>query len=326
MLRLFLALHLLFITLYACKGGYTSCIQKAKDANIVRQGLLCIPLQHKQDLIYSQKTPQNKIIKYDPFLGLYLIEDKKAFAYPYSINMRLQLGSAVLNEKDAKEGRYLLGQLGLNRFAKYNRSLGSLAIISSSCCSLEGIVTQKGVIQKEYIQHFLDVKDVIYGDIGIRLDPQAKDAVVEACDPYIPKNPFQKGDVILAFDNEKVSSPAVLMQRILFSKIGTKHHVYIQRAKSLKTLHVTTTRRYGGGFVSDTFLERKGIYFDEKLQIRHIENTFKNYGLHVGDRLIQVNVVRVKSQKELRKYIENFKDYSSLLFERNKFQFFVNIK
>ena len=38
------------------------------------------------------------------------------------------------------------------------------------------------------------------------------------------------------------------------------------------------------------------------------------------------NSFEVKTQKELRKHIEGFKDFSSLLFERRNFQFFVNIK
>ena len=73
-------------------------------------------------------------------------------------------------------------------------------------------------------------------------------------------------------------------------------------------------------------LIHKILIFDEGLHVSSLGKTFQNYGLKIGDRLIQVNGVRIKNQNELRRYIENFKDYSSLLFERNNFQFFVNIK
>ena len=57
-----------------------------------------------------------------------------------------------------------------------------------------------------------------------------------------------------------------------------------------------------------------------------VSTAFKKYGLLIGDQLLQVNGVAVKTQEELLHYIEDFKDFSSLLFERRKFQFFVNIK
>lgn len=326
MLRLFLALHLLLFNLYACKGGYASCVQKAKDANIIQNKSLHIPIKHKQILIYARNTPKTKVIKYDPFLSLYLVKEEKHFAYPYEINMRLQLGTAILNEHKAKEGRFLRAQVGLNSFATYNQSLSTPAVISSSCCSLEGIVTCKGVIDNRYIKHFLETKQTVYADIGIRVFDEKGLVLVSARDPFMKDNPFKAEDCIIEFDNKKVKSAATLMQQILFSKIGSKHVVKIKRASKFLTFNVVSKRRYGGGFLSDTFLEQKGIYFDDGLHVSKVENEFENYGIKVGDKLIQVNGVVVKNQNELRKYIENYKDYSSLLFERNNFQFFVNIK
>jgi len=325
-LRLFIALHLLLFNLYACKGGYASCVQKAKDAKILQKKSLYIPVQHKQTLVYTHLTPKSKIIKYDPFLSLYLIQESEPFAYPYDINMRLQLGTAILNDKIAKEGQIVQLQIGLSSFAKYNQSLSTPAIISSSCCSLEGIATSKGIIQKEYLQHFLNVKTATYGDIGIRVHDEGKFVLVDASDPFMKDNPFKVKDCIVMYDKKKVKNSASVMQKILFSAVGSKHTLRVKRGKKFLTFKVMTEKRYGGGFLSDTFLEQKGIYFDDTLHVSMIKKQFQNYGLRVGDKLIQVNGVVVKNQNELRKYIENFKDYSSLLFERNNFQFFVNIK
>jgi hypothetical protein len=324
--RLFISLHFLFFNLYACKGGYASCVQKAKDAKIIQKKSLYIPVQHQQLLVYTHNTPKSKIIKYDPFLSLYLTEDKKPFAYPYDINMRLQLGTAILNDKIAKEGRIVQNQVGLNSFAKYNQSLPAPAIISSSCCSLEAIVTDKGAIQKRYVQNFLNTKTALYGDIGIRVYDEGKLVLVQASDPFMKDNPFKLQDCIVMYDKKKVKNSALFMQKILFSPIGSKHTVTIKRGVKVLTFKVITKKRYGGGFLSDTFLEQKGIFFDAGLHVSKINKKFQNYGLKIGDKLIQVNGVVVKNQNEPRKYIENFKDYSSLLFERNKFQFFVNIK
>ena len=326
MFRLFLALHFLLFNLYACKGGYTACIQKAKDANVIQKELLRIPLKNARCLLFTKQIPNRQIVKYDPFLSLYLIKDTKPFAYPYDINMRLQLGTAILNEKKAKEGRFIHKQVGLNSFAKYNQSLPTPALISSSCCSVEGIATAKGVIQKEYIKHFLQSKQTGYSDIGIRVYDENNQVIVDASDPFMKDNPFKVNDCIVMYDNKKVRNAAILMRKILFSKLGSKHKVKVKRGEKFLTFWVQSQKRYGGGFLSDTFLEQKGIYFDESLHVSSLGKTFQNYGLKIGDRLIQVNGVRIKNQNELRRYIENFKDYSSLLFERNKFQFFVNIK
>jgi len=324
--RLFVVISLLFFNLYACKGGYASCIQKVKDAKVIQNNTLILPLKNAQCLVYTHHIVNMKIIKYDPFLSLYLVKENNPFAYPYDINMRLQLGTAIINTKKAKEGKFLQAQIGLNTFAKYNKILTVPALISSSCCSIEGVVTTKGVIQKEYIKHFLWAKKVVYGDIGIRTYDKNGVVLVNASDPFMKENPFKVEDCIVQYDNKKVSNASTLMQKILFSAVGSKHTVKIKRSAKFLTFVVISKKRYGGGYLSDTFLEQKGIYFDVGLHVSKINKKFQNYGLNIGDKLIGVNGVIVKNQDELRRYIENFKDYSSLLFERNKFQFFVNIK
>jgi len=325
-LRLFLAFNLLLLNLYACKGGYASCVNKVKDSHSIQKCFVYISTSTQKRLIYSHCLPNKKILKYDPFLSLYLVEDKPGFKYPFDINMRVQLGVAMVNDKTAREGTFTQNQIGLNTLAKFSEPLIYPAIVSSSCCSLEGIVTQRGIIQKEYLHRFIAMKHPTYADIGIRVKEEDGLAIVNASDPFMKQNPFKIGDCILRYDNKKVQSASSLMRAILFSKIGSKHHVKIKRDKKFLTFDVESMQRYGGGDISDTFLEQKGIYFDKSLAITKFRGVFKNYGLKVGDRLIQVNGKRVKTQKELREYIEKFKDYSSLVFERKNFQFFVNIK
>jgi hypothetical protein len=324
--RLFTLLTLLFLNSFACQGGYNSCIAKIKDSHTIQNNSLYIPVKNHKLLVYSQTKPNAKILKYDPFLSLYLIEDRKKFPYPFDINMRLQLGTAVVNNKKAKEGKILHNQVGLNQLATYNAHLKTPALITSSCCSLEGIATSRGVIQKEYIKRFLSKSPAEYSDIGIRVINDVGLVVVSASNPYISTNPFKKGDCIVMFDRRKVTNASLFMQKVLFSKIGSKHKVKVKRNAKFITLDVTSFKRYGGGSVSDTFLEQKGIYFDETLHIVKLSQHFKSYGMLLGDQLLQVNGMKVKNKNELLHYIEDFKDFSSLLFERNKFQFFVNIK
>lgn len=326
MFRLFLALNFLLLNLFACKGGYDSCKLKINDSQAVKGQTLQIPVLNNKRLIYSKYIPNAKVIKHDPFLSLYLVQDRKKFKHPFKINNHLSLGVASVDNKRAIEGKIVKEQIGLNSFATFNEPLETPALLLNSCCALEGIVTPQGIIQKEYLERFLNSKSAQYGDIGIRVDDIKKSIIIKRVNPFIKDNPFQEGDTIVDFDGKKVKDSAILMRRILFSKIGSIHSVKIKRDSKYLTFKVQTKKRYGGGYISDTFLEQKGIYFSDNLTILKIANEFEGYGLIVGDRLIQVNGTKVSNISDIREHISDFKYFASLLFERDHFQFFVNIK
>ncbi|WP_428738368.1 DUF7488 domain-containing protein [Sulfurimonas sp.] len=325
--RLVIGLTFLFINLYACKDGYFSCVAKVKDSTSIQNDSVSIPIKNNKRLVYSKKLPNAKIYKHDEFLNLYIIEDKKNFKYPFDINMRLQLGSAAVNSKTFAEAKVVQEQVGLNTLGKYSTKIKIPAVITSSCCALEGILTPDGMIDKYYLKHFMENSSADYGDIGIRVKDEAKCIKITASNPYLENNPLKRGDCVVAFDSKKISSSAELMRKILFSKVSSKHTIKIKRDGKFYTFKdIQALKRTGGGEISDTFLEFRGIYFNKKLYVVKLSKHFKEYGLKLGDRLIQVNGVRIKNQDELREYVENFKDFSTLLFERNNFQFFVNIK
>ncbi|MFT7860713.1 MAG: PDZ domain-containing protein [Sulfurimonas sp.] len=324
--RLFVLINLLALNLLACKNGYFSCIAKIKDSQTIQKDSLSIPIQGDKRLVYSKHTPNAKILKKDPFLNLYIIKDKKHFKYPFDINMRLQLGTAAVTDKTFQEGKVLKQQVGLNSLGRYSAKIKTPALIVSSCCALEGLLTPDGLIDKYYLKHFINSKSGRYGDIGIRVQDQGRCVKIIASNPYLKYNPLKRGDCVLAFDGKKIYSAAQLMKKILFSKVGSKHTIKIKRDGKVHSYKVTVKTRTGGGEISDTFLELKGIFFNKKLEIVKVNQEFQEYGLKLGDKLIQVNGVSIENQNELREYIENFKDFSSLLFERKNFQFFVNIK
>lgn len=326
MLRLFVLVNLLLLNLYACKGAYNYCIAKIKDSRTLQNNSLYIPIENNKVLVYSKSRPKAKILKHDPFLSLYLIENKHNFNYPFSLNMRLQLGTAIINDRVAKEGKITQSQIGLNQLGVYSTKLREVALITSSCCSLVGIATPRGIIQKEYIKRFLLDKPTTYATIGIRVKNEKGFILVSASNPYLKDNPLKKDDRIVAFDGKKIKDAAVFMRSVLFSKIGSQHTIKVKRGSKFMTFKVVSSKRYGGGNISDTFLEHKGIYFDKKLHVTSLSKHFIEYGLQKGDQLLAVNGVEVKNQDELLRYNKNFKEFSSLLFSRRNFQFFVNIK
>jgi len=325
-IRLFILCNLLLLNVYACKGGYSSCIQKINDSKTIQNDSLSIPIHKNLRLIYSKNRPNAKILKYDPFFSLYLVKDKSNFKYPFNINMRLQLGTASVNQRRAIEGKILKHQIGLNTLATFSEKITAPALLTSSCCSLEGIVTADGIIERDYLKRFISSASAEYSDIGIRVKDENSYVVVTASNPYMKENLIKKGDCVVKLNGHKVKNSATFMKKILFSKIGSKHRVEVKRGNKFFTYTIKSTKRDGGGAISDTFLEYRGIYFNKKLEIVELSNEFLQYGLLLGDRLIQVNGVEIHNQDELRKYIEDFKNFSALLFERRNFEFFVNIK
>lgn len=325
MLRVFLALNILLLSLFACKGGYKSCKSKTINLNVIQNKNISIPLKNNQTLIYSTSPVNAKVIKHDPFLNLYLVKSKKYTQYPFRINNQLSLGQAAINNSIAVEGRIKKKQVGLNYLASYSEIVSSPSLLLSSCCNLEGIVTPQGIIQKEYLNNFINSKNVHYSDLGIRVVDEGKLIIVERVNPFDTNNQFKKNDRITHINGKKVNNASGLMMKILFSKVGTKFKVNIIRDGKKLLINTKSARRFGGGVISDTFLEQNGLYFSDDLTIMSIGKKYIKYGLNVGDRLIQVNGKKVNTIDDIRKNIVDFKHSASLLFSRNDFQFFVNI-
>jgi len=324
-LRLFVALNLLFLNLYACKGGYDSCKNKINDSNTILNQTLQIPVKNNQLLIFSRTTPNEIILKHDPFLSLYLIEDKKGFKYPFNTNYRLTLGTAVVNKKEAVEGKILKHQVGLNSFAMFGECITVPSLLLTSCCSLEGIATPQGVIEKEYIDRFIKIKKVAYSDIGVRAVDEKKLVIINEVNPFIKGNPFMVDDCVLEINGKKVKNASALMRDILFSKIGSTHKIKVKRGSKILTLSMKSQKRYGGGYLNDIFLKFLGIFFDKNLEVVKIEDKAKKYNLKIGDKLLQINLKNITTEAEILETISKSKESTNLLFQRDDFQFFVKI-
>ncbi len=325
MLRLFVALNLLLLNLYACKGGYDSCKNKINDSNSISNNKLQVPIKKDQRIIFSKTTPSQKILKYDPYLSLYLVEDKKGFKYPFKINHRLTLGTAVVNNKEAVEGKVLKHQVGLNSFATFSESISVPALLLTSCCSLEGIATPEGMIEKEYIERFIKMKEVSYADIGIRVADEKNLVIVRTVNSFMKGNSFKVDDCILEFNGKRVKSASSLMRDILFSKIDSTHKIKVKRDGKVLTLKSKSQKRYGGGYLSDIFLKFSGISFDKNLEVVQIEDKAKKFNLQIGDKLLQINHKNITTEAEILETISQTENSTNLLIIRDNFQFFVKI-
>ena len=325
MLRLLLALNLFLLNLLACNGDFESCRSKVVDSESIVNQTLQIPIQNSQRIVFSKTAPNMKIIKHDPYLSLYLVEDTKKFKYPFRINMNYAMGTLGVDNHRVVEGKILKKQVGLESFATFSEKLSTPSLLLNSCCALEGIVTERGIIEKEYIDRFLKAKIISYADFGIRVKAVGSLAVVGSINPFMENNPFMKDDIILELDGKKVKNASKLARDILFSQIGSMHNVKIKRGEKTFVVAVKSQKRVGGGFMGDSFLEYFGISFDKNLVITKIEKSAEPYGLKVGDKLIQIGTKSVKNDEDIANALEGGKKSINLLFERDHFQFFVKL-
>jgi hypothetical protein len=224
---------------------------------------------------------------------------------------------ALINFTKIRELKYRKRQIGLNMFGVFNNMQSGL--LTTNCCFLDALVSKDGVIELEYIKNFINNKTSNYFDVGIRF--YSFKPIVSSVDPFFKNNPFKLKDIIIKIDNKKVSNSADLMQKILFS--NKEHTFMIKRDKNIFNFSLKPQRRYGGGYISDTFLERFGIFFSKDLKV--IENRYNKFGLVVGDVLLKVNNKNVKDYKDIQMALSYTKKSVSLLFLRDGFEFFVTI-
>ena len=320
------ALLLLSTLLYACSGDYSLCKQKFNDASVAQNNGLVIPVEGSRLLIYTPYTPKADVVQSNPFLGLYIVHTTTPFAYPFVLTEGTAKQIVAIDGVIALPGRVLEPQTGLDTLGRFEHPLADAAILTDACCALEGVVTREGVIGKAYIRHFLQSDgEVRYGDAGFRLEASERDVRIESIDPFMAENPFKPGDRITAFDGKGVASSAALMQAVLLSLPGTLHRVALQRDGRSLTLEVALRERFGGGLLSDTYLERAGIRFDREMAVVGVSPEARSLGIAPGDKLLQVNAREVAFDDEVRAALAEQAQKASLLFEREGFQFFVQL-
>ncbi len=321
-----LLLFLLFtLKLFSYSDGFSICQNKALDADAFSDASsVSVALKHNNRLIYSKKTPNFAYKKYDPYLGLALVEDKSHFKYPFVFYTKHAKRFASIYKNSIQEGKILNQQCGLNKFAKFSKPIKELSLILSNCCDLAGIATKDGVIDRYYLENFLNykAKDVVYGDVGIRLD---KNLHVISINPFFKIQNFLKNDKILAFDSIKTDSICKLRRLILFAKIGSFHTFKILRNNKIKYIKAKVEKRLGGGLLNDTFLEYLGFSLDKNLCIENINSKEIQTQLNIGDCLIEVNFHKVNLVSDIQNALKRDKLENTLLFERNNFQFFIHI-
>ncbi len=212
---------------------------------------------------------------------------------------------------------------------KVKGSFATAGALFSSCCRLAGIVdADGGWFGADAIGDLLAGK-VCHADTGLRFaDTNGGGTVVRQIDPY-RSIPLLPGDTIVEAGGVKHPSSRALEKRIDRCEAGGSIAFAVQRGERRFWVEILCSKRMGGGKLSDTFLERFGLWFDDALRIVQIDPEGEAYaaGLRVGDRLLGIESDDVATQDDVRESLTRFavkkRVPRRMLWERDGLQFFL---
>jgi len=310
--------------LFSAPLDFKSCQLKYQVSSLQINNTQAIAVDNEYGLFYSAQEPNITIIKRDPFLGLNLVKLPQSSKHIFKFYNNQPKHLAAVTPSTIQEGRFLSEQIGLNTLAQFSQKTKMNSLISGTCCGILGLSTDTGVIDKDYIRHFLKTKEVSYSDIGIRLGDKEGVRVLEV-NPFFDNSPFLLDDIILFMDGKKAKSAASVSKKILFAKPGSKHFFVVLRNNEKLRIEATMQKRLSGGLIPDSFFELFGLSLDEHLIVK--ENNAK-YEIKEGDKLLFVMGKEVKSLADIRHVLSQEKSTKTkiviLLFKRKGFDFFIH--
>ncbi|MGM0622564.1 MAG: DUF7488 domain-containing protein [Campylobacterota bacterium] len=313
-MRKFVVALLFGLNLFATDCDH--CAQKFKDATLLHEGVK--QLHVGSEMAIAAAPTQGAI--YNKFFHIYLVSgvkgsEKITLKYPYiEQEGGLYTHTQHLNTVKIERG------CALRYFGQVDKPLKPLSIVTGICCDVMGVANSKlAVIDAKYLKDFIQRKSDLYGDLGLRFNKKME---VTYINPYYTSQ-LKVGDRVLGY-----ADICALEDAILLATPKERMQLRVLRQGDTKEFALRVHKRYGGGFVSDSFLEQFGIRFDEQLQIIEIANDSLAYqkGLRRGDRLLEIDTYAVQDTQEVKEFFtKNQKKSYSFLFDRDSFEFFVRI-
>ncbi len=339
------------------QDDFNACFEKNLPAMVNVAGNGGIAIASNLIAVPKGETPVKNYVKFDPYLGLYLVasdvklepvkmSDDNATKKSDWVSVTHDLNATVYGHVKAQA--QALGELDVLTF-----DVNGTGAVLSPCCKLRGIaVGGDKFVPSRYLRHFAAYKDVYYGDVGAVFEEKDGKFYVKSVDPLGRGAALMAGDEILSVNGEKFESLRELNERILFAKKGERLKFEIKRGdevlrfgvavsddaakkeqraptKADKKAAASDAKPQSIPQSSDAASVQKlyGITFDEKLTVKRVDASSgaAKFGVRVGDKLIQVGQKAVSSRKEALSLLAKGGG-QNLLFRRNGFDFFYNAR
>lgn len=339
------------------QDDFNACFEKNLPAMVNVAGNGGIAITPNLIAVPKGETPVKNYVKFDPYLGLYLVAsdaklepmkmaDDNATKKSDWVSVTRDLNATVYGHVKAQA--QALGELDVLTF-----DVNGTGAVLSPCCKLRGIaVGGDKFVPSRYLRHFAAYKDVYYGDVGAVFEEKDGKLYVKSVDPLGRGAALMVGDEILSVNGEKFESLRELNERILFAKKGERLKFEIKRGdevlrfgvavsddaakkeqkapmKADKKAAASDAKPQSIPQSSDAASVQKlyGITFDEKLTVKRVDanSGAAKFGVRVGDKLIQVGQKTVSNRKEALGLLAKGGG-QNLLFRRNGFDFFYNAR
>ena len=339
------------------QDDFNACFEKNLPAMVNVAGNGGIAITPNLIAVPKGETPVKNYVKFDPYLGLYLVasdaklepmkmSDDNATKKSDWVSVTRDLNATVYGHVKAQA--QALGELDVLTF-----DVNGTGAVLSPCCKLRGIaVGGDKFVPSRYLRHFAAYKDVYYGDVGAVFEEKDGKLYVKSVDPLGRGAALMVGDEILSVNGEKFESLRELNERILFAKKGERLKFEIKRGyevlkfgvavsddaakkeqkapmKADKKAAASDAKPQSMPQSSDAASVQKlyGMTFDEKLIVKSVDanSGAAKFGVRVGDKLIQVGQKAVSSRKEALSLLAKGGG-QNLLFRRNGFDFFYNAR
>lgn len=337
--KVFVFLFCLGVSLYAydfeaCEKKSSSFLEKV--GNTYGVAIKALNKERAVLFVYSPRVKPKgyKILKHDPFVGMYLLESKRKLE-PIALRT---ISKDIIEDEMASVTPYnsVSGKIATRMqspidFATLNVPTFNNSVISTVCEHIYGIgIGGNAFIEKDYLERFVNSDAVYYGDIGVRVELNPYGEVgVKVIDPFFKNNPFKYNDVILAINGEKISNLASFHRIVFDLERNSVALVEIKRNGEILEVPVSVDKRRGGMLLKEDFLGRVGIAIDDDFTITHIDSDAKDgfERLRVGDKVLRINQKTTpKGYNAIIHLLGEYPDETQRwLISRDDFQFFIDV-
>ncbi len=351
MIRIFVAILMLGAILNAAPeptiADRAAIYEKMRESQFNYKDNIAIALNGEYAaVVYDKSNPLNKAdyIKFDPYLGLYLIKPgftlRGAFMLD-ELDSRQDMWVMTLEENIVNMGHIKSFGSELGQLDELSFSTGKAGMLVCDCASMVGIsLGEYRFIPNRYLKHFMRYDDVYYGDIGVKFNENNTTIKVVSANPFGAGKELRSGDEILSVNGKKPTSLREINEMVLFADKGSLLKFEIKRGSQILNYDIKMSNITAKNIIDDNktaevkkippkpkFLPEFGLNVDKTMTITSVKANSKasKLGLKVGDKIMQIDGVAIKSAIEVDNIMKNKNAQAYYLISRDDFQFFVRV-
>lgn len=222
-----------------------ACYQRNVDSQFTYKNLIAVSLtRHLAAVIPDKDKPlkPGEFIKFDPYIGLYLVEVDTTESAPYladELRTKNDTWVNVLDPKVSKIGhiKHFSEQLGV--LDELNFVPDKKGMLLCDCCQMLGIATgDNKFVGNRYLRNFIAYKDVYYGDIGVTFDKVEGEFYVKSVNARAIGKDLRPGDKILSINGIVPRNLREVNEAVLFAPKGNTINYEILRSGKKMIFHI----------------------------------------------------------------------------------------